>query len=137
MEQLAGRPVYSSDLYSLGLTAIYLLTLKSLRTQNRSATGVLLWQHLVPNLSPEFAATLSQAIHPQPNERFLSAAAMMNHLVLPATHVVDVAQDTAKPGSRNSRESRHHSSGCRSTDIVAHTSNSPRFPPPKRRFQPP
>lgn len=25
-EQAAGRPVYSSDLYSLGLTAIYLLT---------------------------------------------------------------------------------------------------------------
>ena len=92
MEQLAGHPAYSSDLYSLGLTAIYLLTQKipqALATDPQ--TGTMVWQHFAPNLSPEFAAILSQAIRSQPHERFLSAAEMMNRLMLPATDIVDVA----------------------------------------------
>ena len=127
MEQLAGRPVYSSDLYSLGLTAIYLLTLKiPQELETDPQTGVLLWQHLVPNLSSEFAATLSQAIHPQPNERFLSAVAMMNHLVLPATHVVDVAQDATNAQAPEILANQDTTPvGVEATDIIAHTLQQP------------
>lgn len=35
-EQTAGRPVFASDLYSLGLTAIYLLTGKILMSAHNS-----------------------------------------------------------------------------------------------------
>lgn len=129
MEQLAGRPVYSSDLYSLGLTAIYLLTLKiPQELETDPQTGMLLWQHLVPNLTSEFSATLSQAIHPQPNERFLSAVAMMNHLVLPATHVVDVAQDASAQNLEILANQATTPVGVEATDIVSHTLQQPSIP---------
>lgn len=93
IEQLAGRPVYGSDLYSLGLTAIYLLTRtipQELETDPQ--TGQILWQHLAPDLSPDFAAALNQAIQPQPHERFLNASEMLNRLVGSGTEIVDVAK---------------------------------------------
>jgi serine/threonine-protein kinase len=92
MEQLAGRPMFSSDLYSLGLTAIYLLTRKvPQELETDPHTGTIVWQHLAPNLSPELVATLTQAVQPQPKERFATAAQMLNRLVMPTTDIVDVA----------------------------------------------
>ncbi|NJK29277.1 MAG: protein kinase [Acaryochloris sp. SU_5_25] len=92
MEQLAGRPMFSSDLYSLGLTAIYLLTRKvPQELETDPYTGTVVWQHLTPHLSPELIATLTQAIQPQPRERFSTAAEMLHRLVMPTTDIVDVA----------------------------------------------
>ncbi|NJM28210.1 MAG: serine/threonine protein kinase, partial [Pseudanabaena sp. RU_4_16] len=62
-EQAAGRPVFSSDLYSLGLTAIYLLTGKipqDLGTDLR--TGEILWQIHAPGISDSFAQVINKAI---------------------------------------------------------------------------
>jgi serine/threonine-protein kinase len=62
-EQAAGRPVYSSDLYSLGLTAIYLLTNKQpqqLETDSRS--GEIVWRSLALNVSPTLAGVIDRAI---------------------------------------------------------------------------
>lgn len=145
MEQLAGRPVYGSDLYSLGLTAIYLLTRKipqDLETDPQ--TGMLIWQHLVPHLSPEFAATLDQAIHPQPNERFLSASAMMNCLVRPA-ETVDAAPNPVVIGEADPQQMGHAETitnqapaGVEATDIVSHAPQvSPHPSPPVPAPEPP
>lgn len=122
MEQLAGRPVYSSDLYSLGLTAIYLLTRKiPQELETDPQTGILIWQHFAPHLSPEFAAILNQAIHPQPNERFLNAAAMINRLVRPATDSVDVAHDAIAQGQPETITHQETTPvGLEATDIVSH-----------------
>ena len=52
-EQAVGRPVYATDIYSLGLTAIYLLTGKHPQElQTNTETGEILWQEYVPNISP-------------------------------------------------------------------------------------
>ncbi|WP_058999420.1 serine/threonine-protein kinase [Leptolyngbya sp. NIES-2104] len=76
-EQMAGRPVFSSDLYSLGLTAIYLLTGRQpQQLDNDPMTGKVLWQQYVPNLSPDFAAVLDRAIQPYANQRFAAAQDM-------------------------------------------------------------
>lgn len=128
MEQLAGRPVYSSDLYSLGLTAIYLLTGKipqDLETDPQ--TGRLVWQPFAAHLSPEFAATLNQTINPQPNERFLSSLEMMNRLVLPATDIVDVASidAVAKDSSESIANNATTPLGVEPTHIVSHPPQSP------------
>lgn len=80
-EQAAGRPIYSSDLYSLGLTAIFLLTGKSpheLETDPRN--GEIIWQEHAFNLDPELAAILDRAIRFHPRDRFISAAAMLEAL---------------------------------------------------------
>ena len=77
-EQAAGRPVYSSDLYSLGLTAIFLLTGKSpqyLQTDPR--TGEFIWRDEVPNPHSHLAMVLEKAVRFHPRDRFASAREML------------------------------------------------------------
>ncbi len=78
IEQVAGRPVYASDLYSLGLTAIFLLTGKLPQDLPlNSETGELLWTQFAGNLSPSFVAILNRAIQPHGGDRFSSAEEML------------------------------------------------------------
>ncbi len=80
-EQTAGRPVFSSDLYSLGLTAIYLLTGKiPQELPTDPATGEIVWRHYALSVSPSFAAVLDKAIQSHPRDRFSSAREMLQAL---------------------------------------------------------
>jgi serine/threonine-protein kinase len=77
-EQIAGRPVYASDLYSLALTAIYLLSGKYPQEfATNPATGEILWQQHALSTSPALATILDKAIQPHPRDRFLSAKEML------------------------------------------------------------
>ena len=83
-EQAAGRPIYSSDLYSLGLTAIFLLTGKSpqeLETDPRN--GEIIWQEQALNIDPELMAVIDKAIQFHPRDRFGSAKEMFDALKKP------------------------------------------------------
>ncbi|MFN6518318.1 MAG: protein kinase domain-containing protein [Nostoc sp. CreGUA01] len=80
-EQAAGRPVYSSDLYSLGMTAIYLLTGKQpqeLETDSRS--GEIIWQRHALSISPTLAGVIDRAIAYHPRDRFATAREMLDAL---------------------------------------------------------
>ena len=78
-EQSSGRPVFSSDLYSLGLTAISLLTGRTPQELKTNLnTGELAWVQQVPNLSPEFSGVLNKAIQFSPRDRFDSAQSMLS-----------------------------------------------------------
>jgi serine/threonine-protein kinase len=80
-EQSIGRPVFSSDLYSLALTMIYLLTGKNPPEMPTDlATGEIQWRQDAPQVSPQFADVLDKAIATHPRDRFLSARAMLNAL---------------------------------------------------------
>ena len=80
-EQAAGRPVYSSDLYSLGLTAIYLLTGKNPQHLAMDHhTGEIIWHEQATQISPSFAAVLDRAIKNHPRERIPSAQSMLEAL---------------------------------------------------------
>ncbi|MEA5576526.1 protein kinase domain-containing protein [Anabaena sp. UHCC 0451] len=81
MEQTVGRPVFSSDLYSLGLTAIYLLTSKvpqELPTDPN--TGNILWRHFAPYLNVNFGDILDKAIAYHPRDRYLNSRDMLTAL---------------------------------------------------------
>ncbi len=76
-EQMIGRPVYASDLYSLGLTAIYLLTGKLPQELDTDPqTGAFLWRGYAPQVSAGLAAVLDRAIQINPGNRFGSAQEM-------------------------------------------------------------
>ena len=80
-EQTAGRPVYASDLYSLGLTAIYALTGKPPQVLTTDpATGNILWHRDALSISPSFAAILDKAVQPHPRDRFSTAREMLDAL---------------------------------------------------------
>jgi len=77
-EQAAGRPVYASDLYSLAMTAVYLLSGRSphsLETDER--TGEVRWREAVPDLHGPLAMVLDRALQFQPRDRFASARDML------------------------------------------------------------
>ncbi|MBD2430318.1 MULTISPECIES: serine/threonine-protein kinase [Fischerella] len=80
-EQFTGRPVYATDIYSLGLTAIYLLTGKHPRQlQTEPRTGEILWQYYAPGVSPQLAMILNRAIKPQAGDRYSTASQMLHAL---------------------------------------------------------
>jgi serine/threonine protein kinase, bacterial len=80
-EQAAGRPIYSSDLYSLGLTAIFLLTgKKPQKLELDSQTGEILWRHDISNLDPTIAKVIDKAIAYHPRDRYFTAKEMLNAL---------------------------------------------------------
>ncbi|MEM9923048.1 MAG: serine/threonine-protein kinase [Cyanobacteria bacterium P01_D01_bin.50] len=103
MEQAAGRAVFASDLYSLGLVAIYLLTAKlpqELQTDAYSGEIILPRK----GISSNFAAVLHRAIRSHVRERFSSVKEMLEALQpQPTVQVMPAAPPKiAKPsGTRN------------------------------------
>lgn len=80
-EQAGGRPTYSSDLYALGLTAIFLLTGKSPEAlQTDPHTSELLWRQAAPTVSPQLAMVLDRSIRLHPSQRFYSPQEMLHAL---------------------------------------------------------
>ncbi len=80
-EQGTGRPVYSSDLYGLGFTAIFLLTGQSPQQfPNDPQTGELIWQQDFPYLQTPLGQVIAKAVKFHPRDRFPTAQAMLNAL---------------------------------------------------------
>ncbi|WP_017719908.1 serine/threonine-protein kinase [Kamptonema formosum] len=82
-EQAAGRPLYSSDLYSLGLTAIYLLTGKWPQELADPVAGEFVWHRHASRVSPELAAVLDKATQFNPRQRYTAAREMLDALQQP------------------------------------------------------
>ncbi len=90
-EQAAGRAVFSSDLYSLGLTVIYALTGKlPQELQTNPMTGDIEWRQYAPTVSVGLASVIDKAISPGMQSRFQTAAQMLD--ALRATEVSNVMQ---------------------------------------------
>jgi serine/threonine protein kinase, bacterial len=70
-EQSVGRPLYASDLYSLGLTAVFLLTGRSPgELDHNPETGKVEWRSQVPQVSEELARIIETAIQTHPQDMF-------------------------------------------------------------------
>ena len=95
-EQAAGRPIVSSDLYSLGLTAIFLLTGKTpqyLATDPN--TGEVLWRKEAPNIKSNLGDVLDRTVRFHPRDRFSTAKEMLAALQVfdPLATAVTIAVD--------------------------------------------
>ncbi len=85
-EQAAGRPEFSSDLYSFGLTAIYLLTGKwPQELETDPQTREMLWQNHASKVSIRFAAVMDKSIRFHPRARFATAKEMLAALQEPTS----------------------------------------------------
>ncbi len=81
-EQAAGRPVYSSDLYSLGMTVIYLLTGRvAQQLETDSQTGEIIWRQYASHISPMMVGIIDRAIAYHPRDRYPTARAMLDALL--------------------------------------------------------
>ncbi|WP_017328121.1 serine/threonine-protein kinase [Synechococcus sp. PCC 7336] len=82
-EQAIGRPVFSSDLFSLGMTAIYTLTARGPQSlPTNPSTGAVEWRSPKTNInvSPQLSAVLNKAIQPLQSDRYSSADEMLGDL---------------------------------------------------------
>ena len=80
-EQAAGRPLYSSDLYSLGLTAIFLLTGKAPQELDvNPQTGEIIWQKHASGVDDKLTAIINKAIKFHPRDRYSRASQMLQEL---------------------------------------------------------
>ncbi|MDX2214714.1 MAG: serine/threonine-protein kinase [Oculatellaceae cyanobacterium bins.114] len=80
-EQAAGRPMYSSDLYSLGLTMIYLLTGKFPQELDLDPqTGDVIWHQHAPTANADLVAVLDKSIQYHPRDRYATAQDMLTAL---------------------------------------------------------
>jgi eukaryotic-like serine/threonine-protein kinase len=82
-EQQQGQPVFSSDLYSLGIVCIQALTgLSAMELQSQHidlTTGELNWRHLV-SVSDELANVLTKMVRYRPIDRYQSATEVIQAL---------------------------------------------------------
>jgi serine/threonine-protein kinase len=76
-EQAAGRPTFASDLFSLGLTAIQLLTNQDPQRMVDLRTGDIDWHPYAPQVSPTLKRILDRAISTQAAGRYLAAEEML------------------------------------------------------------
>ena len=99
-EQRRGESVYANDFYSLGLTAIYLLTGKTpAELKIEPYINRLSWHHEVPNPTINLVRVIDRAISPNKRDRFTSAKEMLNALY-PQSVVISkslVTQPKEKP----------------------------------------
>ncbi len=80
-EQSVGRPIFASDLYGLGMTAIYLLTGKLPRDLTTDPhTAEILWREHAVNISESLARVLEKAVHFYPRDRYANAREMLRAL---------------------------------------------------------
>ena len=88
-EQAAQRAVYGSDLYSLGMAAIYALTAKlPIEMESDYDSGRLLWQAHAPHVHAHLANILDKATAFNPQDRFSNAHDMLEALTLQNTNDV-------------------------------------------------
>ena len=89
-EQAAGRPLYSSDLYSLGLTAIFLLTGKTPQELDIDPqTGEIIWQQYAKDVEPSLVKIIDRAVRFHPRDRFSGAKQMLFALQPSRSHNVN------------------------------------------------
>lgn len=120
-EQAAGRPVYSSDLHSLGITAIYLLTGKQpqeLETDPR--TGEIVWHKYARSVSQTMVQVIDRAIAYHPRDRFATAKEMLEVLQFGAatfpptvTALPATLQNTVSVSPAPSYQPAHQNTGHR------------------------
>ncbi len=84
LEQAAGKPVFASDLYSVGMTAINMLTGRNPQTMSDLTTGTIRWQEHAPEVSPGLERVVRKATEPYLRDRYKTVQEMMADLDAPA-----------------------------------------------------
>lgn len=77
-EQATGNPLFNSDIFSLGMTAIYLLTGKIPQELQRDGNNnEFIWRYYAPTISAKFAKIIDKAIRFHPSDRYATAQEML------------------------------------------------------------
>jgi serine/threonine protein kinase len=103
LEQSAGMPVFASDIFSLGLTAIFSLTGKHPREMLNLRTGEISWRGHASEVSDHLAGVLTKAVQYHAHNRFASGREMLDvlHIGSGAASVGDSPTKAPRSGSES------------------------------------
>ena len=123
-EQAIGKSFPASDLYSLGLTAVYLLTAKNpIDLPINSHSGNFKIPETIADLDPGLAAILTRAISPNIVDRYSSAKEMSDALLATPSSGIRLQQystaSTQPKLDRNRESSRDRDSNLWKTIVYA------------------
>lgn len=109
-EQMAMRPVYASDVYSLGVTCIYLLTGKSPKDLSYNpVSGELSWREHV-RVGPELQDILGKMLEVSLRDRFRSAKEVLQALAKSAPQSAGTGMSSiSQPPLRSTSGTRSYS----------------------------
>ena len=125
VEQSIGRPTFQSDIYALGLTAIYTLTGKMpTEIETDLHTGNIKWQQYVSNVSPQLIEILDKAIQASLKDRYIDAQAMLQVLVANSTQI----QQPAAQASASKTLVSPIPSGYQKTTVYSPSERDRQFP---------
>lgn len=100
-EQSQGKPIFSSDLYSLGLSCLYLLTNISPFDLFDLSKNSYQWRDYLPEkVSESLGNILDRLINPDVNSRFQSAAEVMEVMGI-ASNKNNITQNNIRQNSEN------------------------------------
>lgn len=88
-EQLRGEATYASDLYSLGVVCLHLLTGLDPFDLFDSVNGCWQWRSIVPNVAPSLATPLDRMVQPTLRDRLPDTATVMASLGMPLPTAAD------------------------------------------------
>ncbi|WP_044170254.1 VIT domain-containing protein [Kamptonema formosum] len=95
-EQLTGRATFASDIYSLGVTCIHLITQIPPSDLSDTRTGTWVWRHYLRGpVSEKLGKILDRMLRPNTKQRYPSAPALLRDLT--ASHT-PLAQNIWLPG---------------------------------------
>jgi serine/threonine protein kinase, bacterial len=121
-EQSAGRPVFASDLYSLGLSAIYLLTNRQPQElQADVQTGNIIWREYAPSISSSFAEIVDRAIQPHARDRYLNAKSMLESLQSMSNAIPDTVIYPSTDTANNTNNSYNYNNNYNNNTSVPPT----------------
>ncbi|MDJ0677350.1 MAG: protein kinase [Calothrix sp. MO_167.B42] len=134
-EQGIGHPVYATDLYSLGLTAIFLLTGKHpQQLPANPQTGEITWQNHASGVSADFAMVIDRAIKPNVSDRYSTAMQMLSALQAspsvissPTPYPKTKATIAISPGNNLNNNNVNN----QETQPLSSSHDIPTVPPPK------
>ncbi|HLO87757.1 MAG TPA: protein kinase [Nostocaceae cyanobacterium] len=99
-EQMRGRAIFASDIYSLGVTCVNLLTERSPFDCYDTLNATWIWQQHLPNpISKELTRILNKMLENIPSQRYQTAAEVLVDL---NSHFSPVPTPTAKPTTQSS-----------------------------------
>ncbi len=122
IEQAIGLPVYASDLYSLGWTAINLLTGKQPVDLVDRRTEENHWREFAPDVEYNLAVVIDKAVQRMSHDRYRTAGEMLQalHPVLPKTVPSPMPEPVPPEPCRRSRcrQPRFHPSLSRHSQFL-------------------
>ena len=133
-EQMSGSQVYpSTDIYALAVTCLNLLTGKAVDQLYDSFNNAWQWHQLAPNISDRLKLALDRMLLPTPAQRFSSARAALDALVIVQPKPISISAPPVQPTLIHPPHQPNQPASSHPTTPVVPAAPNPQVAKPSRK----